>query len=196
MLTFVSLDKTYRIMHRAYSRIFARLGLRFRAVTADTGAIGGSSSHEFHVLADSGEDAIAFCPGSDYAANIEMAEALAPEAPRTAADGLMQKIATPAKKTCEEVAAFLNLPIEQTVKTIAVIAQGKMHLLLLARRSLPERNQNSQDFLPGGFQVGEGGRNPRKKLVPSGIYRTCRSSASCDCGSYGCGNERLRLRRE
>jgi prolyl-tRNA synthetase len=126
-----SLDQTYRIMHRAYSRIFDRLGLRFRAVTADTGAIGGSSSHEFHVLADSGEDAIAFCPASDYAANIEMAEALPPEAPRSAADGLMQKVATPAKKTCEEVATFLNLPIEQTVKTIAVIAQGKMHLLLL-----------------------------------------------------------------
>ena len=80
-----SLEQTYRVMHDAYCRIFDRLGLRFRAVTADTGAIGGSSSHEFHVLADSGEDAIAFCPDSDYAANVEMAEALPPEAPRGAA---------------------------------------------------------------------------------------------------------------
>ena len=126
-----SLEQTYRVMHDAYCRIFDRLGLRFRAVTADTGAIGGSSSHEFHVLADSGEDAIAFCPDSDYAANVEMAEALPPEAPRGAAGGMMQKVATPAKKTCGEVAAFLNLPVEQTVKTIAVIAQGRMHLLLL-----------------------------------------------------------------
>lgn len=126
-----SLDRTYRIMQAAYSRIFDRLGLEFRAVTADTGAIGGSSSHEFHVLADSGEDAIAFCPDSDFAANIEMAESAPPGSPRGAANGIMQKVETEARKTCEEVAAVLNLPIEQTVKTVAVIANGEMHLLLL-----------------------------------------------------------------
>jgi prolyl-tRNA synthetase len=126
-----SLDLTYRVMHDAYSRIFDRLGLEFRAVTADTGAIGGSSSHEFHVLADSGEDAIAFCPDSDFAANIEMAESAPPASRRAAARGIMQKMETKARKTCEEVAAVLNLPIEQTVKTIAVIAKGEMHLLLL-----------------------------------------------------------------
>jgi prolyl-tRNA synthetase len=126
-----SLDRTYRVMHEAYSRIFDRLGLEFRAVTADTGAIGGSSSHEFHVLADSGEDAIAFCPDSDFAANIEMAESGPPERPRDGANGIMQKVETKARKTCEEVAAVLNLPIEQTVKTVAVIASGEMHLLLL-----------------------------------------------------------------
>lgn len=126
-----SLEKTYRSMHDAYCRIFNRLGLRFRAVTADTGAIGGSGSHEFHVLADSGEDAIAFCPDSDYAANLEMAEALPSVTSRAAAGEPMRKVGTPAKKTCEEVAAFLKLPVQQTVKTLAVIANGKMYLLLL-----------------------------------------------------------------
>jgi prolyl-tRNA synthetase len=126
-----SLEKTYGIMHDAYQRIFTRMGLRFRAVTADTGAIGGSGSHEFHVLADSGEDAIVFCPDSDYAANIEMAEPLRPVQPREAADGIMRKVETTGIKTCQEVAAFLNLPVEYTVKTLAVIASGGMHLLLL-----------------------------------------------------------------
>src|SRR5512135_289834 len=80
-----SLEQTYRVMYETYSRIFTRLGLQFRAVAADTGAIGGSGSHEFHVLADSGEDALAFCPDSDYAANVELAEAVAPAAPRAEA---------------------------------------------------------------------------------------------------------------
>ena len=101
-----SLEKTYRIMHDAYCRIFTRMGLRFRAVTADTGAIGGSGSHEFHVLADSGEDAIVFCPESDYAANIEMAESLRPIQSRGAANGVMRKVETAGMKTCEEVAVF------------------------------------------------------------------------------------------
>ena len=126
-----SLEKTYRIMHDTYCRIFTRMGLRFRAVTADTGAIGGSGSHEFHVLADSGEDAIVFCPESNYAANIEMAESLRPIQSRGAANGVMRKVETAGMKTCEEVAVFLNLPVEATVKTLAVIASGGMHLLLL-----------------------------------------------------------------
>ena len=126
-----SLEQTYQVMHDTYGRIFTRLGLRFRAVTADPGAIGGSGSHEFHVLADSGEDAIAFCPDSNYAANLELAEALPPAKPREAANGAMQKIATPGKKICEEVAAFLNVPVEQTVKTLAIVANDEMYLLLL-----------------------------------------------------------------
>lgn len=126
-----SLEETYRLMHETYSRIFSHLGLRFRAVAADTGAIGGSGSHEFHVLADSGEDAIVFCPNSDYAANIEMAESLRPMHSRGATNGLMLKVETAGVKTCKEVATFLNLPIYQTVKTLAVVADGKMHLLLL-----------------------------------------------------------------
>ncbi len=90
-----SLEKTYALMRDTYARIFTRLGLQFRAVAADTGAIGGSGSHEFHVLADSGEDAIAYCPQSDYAANIELAEALAPATPRAAASAAMAHVSTP-----------------------------------------------------------------------------------------------------
>jgi len=126
-----SLEQTYQTMHDTYSRIFTRLGLKFRAVAADTGAIGGSGSHEFHVLADSGEDAIAFCPDSDYAANIELAEALPPAKSPPTSPVALQKIATPSKTSCEEVAAFLKVPIEQTVKTLAVMANGEMVLLLL-----------------------------------------------------------------
>src|SRR5512139_1332111 len=102
--SFDSLEQTYRVMYETYSRIFTRLGLQFRAVAADTGAIGGSGSHEFHVLADSGEDAIAFCPDSDYAANIELASSLFSQQERSTPNGDMQKIATPGKKTCAEVA--------------------------------------------------------------------------------------------
>ncbi|SEL34307.1 proline--tRNA ligase [Nitrosovibrio tenuis] len=145
-----SLEQIYAAMHDAYCRIFTRLGLRFRVVTADPGAIGGSRSQEFHVLADSGEDVIAFCPDSDYAANIEMAESRQPLVSRGAPDGLMQKIRTPGKKTCEEVAAFLGLPIEQTVKTLAVIANGEMYLLLLrGDHYLSETKVRKISFLSG-----------------------------------------------
>jgi prolyl-tRNA synthetase len=145
-----NLKEAYGKMHDAYCRIFNRLGLRFRVVTADPGAIGGSGSQEFHVLADSGEDAIAFCPDSDYAANIEMAEARPPGGSREAADGPMNRVYTPGRKTCEEVAAFLDLPIEQTVKTLAVIADGKMYLLLLrGDHSLNETKVNKIPFLAG-----------------------------------------------
>ncbi|HMB57969.1 MAG TPA: proline--tRNA ligase [Arenimonas sp.] len=117
--------QTYQAMYDAYSRIFTRLGLKFRAVNADTGAIGGSASHEFHVLADSGEDAIAFSDGSDYAANTEMAEAVAPAAPRAAATETMNKVVTPWQRTCEEVAKLLGIGLERTVKSVAMIgAQG------------------------------------------------------------------------
>ncbi|MBA2483051.1 MAG: proline--tRNA ligase [Nitrosomonas sp.] len=128
---FASLQQTYQIMHETYHRIFTRLGLNFRAVTADTGAMGGSSSHEFHVLADSGEDAIAFCPNSDYAANIELAEALPSKKSNDAHYEAIIKIATPNKKTCAEVANFLNQPLQNTVKTIAVTADDQFFLLLL-----------------------------------------------------------------
>ncbi|HEX8980471.1 MAG TPA: proline--tRNA ligase [Parasulfuritortus sp.] len=126
-----SLDETYQTMHAAYSRIFSRLGLKFRAVAADTGAIGGSGSHEFHVLADSGEDAIAFCPDSDYAANVEMAEGLPPATPRPAATEQMRDVDTPKQTTCEDVAALLGLPLQKTVKLIAVMAQDKLNVLLI-----------------------------------------------------------------
>ena len=127
-----SLEETYQLMFQTYSRIFTRLGLNYRAVAADTGAIGGSGSHEFHVLADSGEDAIAFCPNSDYAANIELATSLLPEdISHQATPQEMQKIQTPEQKTCADVAAFLDIPLQKTVKTLAVTANGKIYLLLL-----------------------------------------------------------------
>jgi len=126
-----SLEVEYRNMYDTYTRIFTRLGLSFRAVAADTGAIGGTGSHEFHVLADSGEDAIAFCPGSDYAANVELAEALAPVAPRMPGAESLRKLSTPGKTRCEDVAALLGLPLARTVKAIAVISQQQLALLLL-----------------------------------------------------------------
>ncbi|HEY4582197.1 MAG TPA: proline--tRNA ligase [Lysobacter sp.] len=114
------LGREYRNMYDTYGRIFTRLGLKFRAVVADTGAIGGAMSHEFHVLADSGEDALAFSTGSDYAANVERAEAAAP-APRGAATEAMRKVDTPTQKTCEDVAALLGIPLSRTVKSVAVM---------------------------------------------------------------------------
>ena len=115
-----SLHAEYRNMYDTYARIFTRLGLKFRAVFADTGAIGGSASHEFHVLADSGEDALAFSETSDYAANVELAEALAPGA-RAAAGEAMRKVDTPVQTTCEDVAALMGIALQRTVKSVAVI---------------------------------------------------------------------------
>ena len=116
-----SLQQTYDAMHRAYCNIFTRLGLDFRPVLADTGSIGGTGSHEFHVLAASGEDDIAFSNSSDYAANVEMAEAVAPHGNRPAATQSLQKIATPNAHTIDEVAALLKIDAKQTVKTLIVL---------------------------------------------------------------------------
>jgi len=133
---FEGLKKSYQAMYEAYMRIFTRLGLAFRAVAADTGEIGGTGSHEFQVLADAGEDSIAFCPQSDYAANVELAEALGPRQPRGPAARPMQKVSTPRVHTCEELSAFLKLPIEKTIKTIVVMheregAEPEMVMLLV-----------------------------------------------------------------
>ncbi|MCG6876886.1 MAG: proline--tRNA ligase [Betaproteobacteria bacterium] len=125
------LAKSYQAMFDAYTRIFTRLGLRFRAVAADTGAIGGSASHEFQVIADSGEDAIAYSTDSGYAANVELAEALAPAAPRPAAARPMEKVPTPGKVRCEDVAALLGAPLATTVKAIAVMHDDEFWLLLV-----------------------------------------------------------------
>lgn len=116
-----SLQETYDVMHRTYCNIFTRLGLNFRPVLADTGSIGGTGSHEFHVLANSGEDDIAFSDTSDYAANVEMAEAIAPSGTRPTATQSMQKVATPNAHTIEEVSAFLKVDARQTVKTLVVL---------------------------------------------------------------------------
>jgi prolyl-tRNA synthetase len=125
-----SLADEYRNMYDTYTRIFTRLGLKFRAVFADTGAIGGSASHEFHVLADSGEDAIAFSDGSDYAANVELAEALSP-GPRAAASEALRKIETPTQKTCEDVAALMGIELHRTVKSVAVWGEEGFVLVLV-----------------------------------------------------------------
>jgi prolyl-tRNA synthetase len=126
--SFADLQREYRNMFDTYTRIFNRLGLKFRAVSADTGSIGGTGSHEFHVLADSGEDALAYCPDSDYAANVELAEALAPTTPRSTASENMKKISTPGKTKCADVAEFLGIPVDRMVKAIAIV------------RDLPEDN--------------------------------------------------------
>lgn len=115
------LEREYQNMYETYTRIFTRLGLNFRAVAADTGSIGGTGSHEFHVLADSGEDAIAYSNASDYAANVELAEALAPREGRQAAGSSMKMVPTPGRKTCPEVAAMLGIGLDQTVKAIALM---------------------------------------------------------------------------
>jgi prolyl-tRNA synthetase len=115
-----SLAEGYRRMYDAYSAIFTRLGLRYRAVHADTGAIGGSASQEFHVLADSGEDAIVFSDGDDYAANLELAEALPPREPRPAAREAMREVATPNARTIADVAKLLGLPSSRLLKTLVV----------------------------------------------------------------------------
>ena len=128
-----SLDKTYREMLDCYSRIFSRLGLKYRAVAADTGAIGGTGSHEFHVLADSGEDAIAYCPGSDYAANVELAEAVAPAAPRPAMKEALKTVPTPGVKTISELCAFLKIPAEKTVKAVCVDGADGEPVLMMVR---------------------------------------------------------------
>lgn len=119
------LKETYQVMFDAYCRIFERLGLDFRPVVADNGSIGGEGSHEFHVLADSGEDDIVFSDTSDYAANIEKAEALAPAGERPSATQDLAEVATPNAKTIEEVAALLNVDAKQTVKTLLVLGHAE-----------------------------------------------------------------------
>ena len=147
------LQREYDNMFAAYTRIFTRLGLKFRAVAADTGSIGGTGSHEFHVLADSGEDAIAFNPQSDYAANVELAEGLMPDAIRPAGTEGIAKVATPGKKSCEDVVAFLGLALTRSVKAIAVVptdeSTGKKNLHLLLIRGDHTLNEIKTAKLPG-----------------------------------------------
>jgi prolyl-tRNA synthetase len=125
------LAREYENMKAAYSRIFTRLGLQFRAVQADSGDIGGDASQEFHVLAESGEDSLAFSTGSDYAANVETAIAADPT-PRPAAQEALRKVATPTQKTCEAVAELLGIALQRTVKSVAVMA-GERFVLALVR---------------------------------------------------------------
>jgi len=135
-----SLDETYRVMHATYTRIFTRLGLEFRPVLADTGNIGGSTSHEFHVLAASGEDAIAFSDGSDYAANVELAPALPPADPRPAPTEPMATVDTPGQHSIDELTAFLGVAPQQVAKTLLVVGRdgGLVTLVLRGDHQLNE----------------------------------------------------------
>ena len=143
------LEREYRNMYDTYTRIFTRLGLKFRAVAADPGAIGGTGSHEFHVLAESGEDAIAWCPQSNYAANVELAEAVS-AASRKAATQALKKVPTPGKTKCEDVAHYLKVDLKQTVKAVAVMHDDAFHLLLL--RGDHDLNEVKTQKLIGAFR--------------------------------------------
>jgi prolyl-tRNA synthetase len=153
----VSLREGYLAMHEAYTRIFSRMKLEFRAVQADAGAIGGDVSQEFHVLADSGEDAIAVSDGDEYAANVERAEALPALARREPATAPLARTSTPGKARCEDVAQFLKLPLERTVKSIVLAVEkkdGPAQIWLLLLRGDHELNEVKTGKLPGlgGFR--------------------------------------------
>jgi prolyl-tRNA synthetase len=167
------LEQTYAVMHATYTRIFERLGLKFRAVAADTGAIGGSGSHEFHVLADSGEDAIAWCPQSDYAANVELAEAVAPAAPRSATSAPVTKVATPKMHSIDEVAAGLGMPASTIVKTLLMVDEAGATVALLVRgdHSLNEVKVGKLAGLNGALRFAN--------------EAEVRSAAGCGAGSIG-----------
>ncbi|MGY6238647.1 proline--tRNA ligase [Burkholderia ambifaria] len=146
------LNESYRKMYDAYVRIFTRLGLEFRAVAADSGSIGGNFSHEFHVIADTGEDAIAYCPTSDFAANIEAAEALPLIAERAAPAEAMEKVATPGKAKCEAVAELLAIPLERTIKSIVLATENEgaePTIWLIMLRGDHDLNEIKVSKLPG-----------------------------------------------
>ncbi len=158
---------SYQIMAQAYRKIFDRFGLRYRAVAADSGAIGGDLSEEFQVIAATGEDAIVYCPSSDYAANMEKAEALAPQGPRPAPRQALTKTATPGKSTCEEVAELLGVPLNTTVKSLVLASDElneagvvvKTQIWLLLLRGDHEMNEVKVGKVPGldaGFRFATG----------------------------------------
>ncbi|MFK5984292.1 MAG: proline--tRNA ligase [Pseudomonadota bacterium] len=171
-----SLDQTYDVMFQCYSNIFSTIGLNFRAVDADTGSIGGSASHEFHVLAESGEDDIAFSDSSDYAANIELAEALAVKEEPTKTKQSMQIIDTPEQHSIEEVSNFLNIPAHQCIKTLLVKAseQSTYDVIALALRGDHALNEFKAEKI-------EAIASPLCFATPEEIYQ----AVNCQAGSIG-----------
>ncbi len=181
-----SLDQTYQAMHDAYSRIFERCGLDFRAVAADTGAIGGNASHEFHVLADAGEDAIAFSTESDYAANVELAEALPERNERPAPTRELELVDTPNAKTIAELVAQFDIPIEQTVKTlvvegadgglVALLVRGDHELNEVKAAKLPQvatpLRFASEEAIRAAVGAGPGSLGPVNLPIPMVIDRS------------------------
>ena len=168
-----SLSETYQNMYRAYSTIFSRLGLEFKAVRADSGAIGGDYSHEFHVIADSGEDAIAFSDGDDYAANIELAPALPPDDKRPKAKQKMEKVATPKVRTIDELCNFLKVSPEQCMKTLLVDGDNDNAVAFVLRGD-HELNAHKAESL-------EGVAAPLRMASPASI----RDAAGCEPGFVG-----------
>lgn len=146
---FASLQETYQAMYDAYCRVFSRLGLNFRPVAADTGSIGGTGSHEFQVLAESGEDVIAYSDASDYAANVELAQTLPLSGSRAAAQKNLEKVHTPEVKTIAQLVDFLQIPVETTLKSIVVEGENEGELVLLLLRGDHEFNDIKAEKLAG-----------------------------------------------
>ncbi len=169
-----SLQQTYDDMFAAYNRIFDRIGLTFRPVQADTGSIGGNASHEFHVLASSGEDAIAFSDGSDYAANVELAEAIAPTGERPVATATLTTIDTPKKHTIEEVCEFLSIPATQCLKTLLVEGTDEGSVVALVIRGDHELNEIKAEKHP---VIAE----PLTFATPEQVFEAC----GANIGSIG-----------
>jgi len=180
--SYADLEREYRNMFDTYTRIFTRLGLKFRAVAADTGSIGGTGSHEFHVLADSGEDAIAFCPASDYAANIELAEALATPAVRGEPGATLTTVLTPGVRTIDDLCSLLKIPPQQTVKTlvyrgtdglVALLLRGDHMLNEIKAAKLPALQSPLQPATEADvravFGAGFGSLGPLNVKYPAGL---------------------------
>lgn len=169
-----SLQETYEVMYRAYTAIFNQFGLKFRAVIADSGSIGGAVSHEFHVLADSGEDAIAFSDTSDYAANVEKAEALMPAGERPTASLALQITDTPNQHRIEEVCEFLGISAQQCLKTLIVKGEEEGNLVALLLRGDHELNKIKAEKIDGVF-------TPLQMATEAEILTACH----CKPGSIG-----------
>ena len=192
-----SLQETYDLMYQAYSRIFSRLGLEFRAVMADSGSIGGNSSHEFHVLADSGEDAIAFSSEGDYAANVEKAESLRPNDARPAASVEMATIDTPDQHSIEEVSKFLSVEPAQCLKTLLVEGSEENSIVALVLRGDHELNEIKTEHLdevasPLCFasdeQIKEVAGCSAGSLGPVGLnIKVIADYAALQCADFVCG---------
>ena len=195
-----SLQETYDAMYAAYARIFQRLGLDFRAVQADTGSIGGNASHEFHVLAESGEDAIAFASGSNYAANIELAEAVSLIVERAAPSETLREIDTPQAKTIEELVTQFQQPIEKTVKTliveasadvdadfVALLVRGDHTLNAIKAEKLPEVASPlrfaREDEIRSIIGAGPGSLGPIGLTIPVIVDRTVANMSDFSAGA-------------
>ncbi|MBE9560245.1 MAG: proline--tRNA ligase [Proteobacteria bacterium] len=192
-----SLQATYDLMYQAYSKIFTRLGLEFRAVMADSGSIGGNSSHEFHVLADSGEDAIAFSSESDYAANVERAETLPATTPRPAPTAEMSTVDTPDQHSIEDISQFLSVPATRCLKTLLVEGSEEGSVVALVLRGDHELNEIKAEHLddvasPLCFasdeQIKQAAGCSAGSLGPVGLkIKVIADHAAMECADFVCG---------